>query len=613
MEAVPNGLRSSCWKCLHERLQSMKTLRRILGYSFPYWRLIAVSLVGALGVAGSDSAIAFSVGKVLKKVFSENSHEITISAGPLFGGAFSVSSLSIFRILPIALISLFVFRGICRFIQQYCITVAGQLGVQDIRNEIYLRNMRLSLRFFNNNPTGVLMARVLNDVSVMQNGMSEVLMSVFRDSLTAIGLLGLVVYLDWQLAIITLLVVPLMIFPTRIIGRHIKRLAKMGLERIGDIASILQETFSGIKVIKAFGLEDREIDRFRAANLRFLGFARKTLKYEALHTPIMEVITSFGIAGVIWFGGSHVLSGRMGADSFISFVVAMGMLYTPIKKLLNVYSIVQRSVGAGERVFEIIDEKPDITESPTAIGLERARGEVEFRGVSFSYKDEQVLKNVSLSARKGEVIALVGPSGAGKTTMVSLLPRFYDVDSGEILIDGMDVRSLKTADLLRQIALVDQETILFNETIANNIRYGKTDATDEEVERAARAAYAHDFIMEMPDGYRTNIGDRGVRLSGGQRQRLCIARAILKDAPILILDEATSALDTESEQMVQQAINNLMSNRTTFVIAHRLSTILHADTIVVFEKGEVVERGSHQQLLAIGGLYKRLYDMQFKS
>jgi subfamily B ATP-binding cassette protein MsbA len=590
----------------------MGTLRRILAYSFPYWRLILISIVGALGVAGSDSAIAFSVGKILKKIFTENAHEFSISTGPFFQGAFSISSLSIFRLLPVALILLFVFRGICRFIQQYNITVAGQLAVQDIRNEIYLRNMRLSLRFFNNHPTGVLMAKVLNDVNVMQNGMSEVLMSTFRDSLTAIGLLGLVFYLDWQLAIITLVVVPLMIFPTRIIGRHIKRLAKLGLERIGDIASILQETFSGIKVIKAFGLEDREVDRFRAANLRFLAFARKTLKYEALHTPIMEVITSFGIAGVIWFGGSHVLSGRMGADSFISFVVAMGMLYTPIKKLLNVYSVVQRSVGAGERVFEIIDEKPDITELPDALTLERARGDVEFRGVSFSYKDEPVLRDVNLSARKGEVIALVGPSGAGKTTMVSLLPRFYDVDSGAILIDGLDIRSLKIADLLRQIALVDQETILFNETIANNIRYGKTDATDEEVERAARAAYAHDFIMEMPAGYRTNIGDRGVRLSGGQRQRLCIARAILKDAPILILDEATSALDTESEQMVQEAIDNLMSNRTTFVIAHRLSTILHADTIVVFDKGEVVERGSHQQLLEAGGLYKRLYDMQFK-
>jgi len=302
----------------------------------------------------------------------------------------------------------------------------------------------------------------------------------------------------------------------------------------------------------------------------------------------------------------------MSADAFISFVVAMGMLYTPVKKLLNVYSLLQRSLGAAERVFEIIDEKPEITDRPDALSLERARGEVEFRDVTFSYNNEPVLLNVSLSARKGEVVALVGTSGAGKTTLVSLIPRFYDVENGSILIDGIDIRDVKLFDLLQQIALVDQETILFNETIANNIRYGKTDATDEEVERAARAAYAHDFISEMPEGYQTNIGDRGVRISGGQKQRLCIARAILKNAPILILDEATSALDTESEQMVQQAINNLMSNRTTFVIAHRLSTILHADTIIVMDKGVVVERGSHRQLLEANGLYKKLYTMQFQ-
>jgi subfamily B ATP-binding cassette protein MsbA len=590
----------------------MGTFRRLIGYTLPYKKLIGISLVGAVGVAASDSAIAFSVGKVLKKVFSEDSHAISINLGPFLNTAFAVDSLSIFRLLPFALIALFVFRGACRFVQQFCITYAGQLGVQNIRNEIYLRNMRLSLRFFNNHPTGVLMARVLNDVSMMQNGLSEILMSVFRDSLTALGLLGLVFYLDWKLAIITLVVVPLMIFPTKIIGRHIKRLAKLGLERISDISCILQETFSGIKVIKAFGLEEREVDKFKSANLKFLNFARKTLKYEAMHTPIMEIITSFGIAGVIWFGGSHVLSGEMTADAFISFVVAMGMIYSPIKKLLNVYSIVQRSLGAAERVFDIIDEKPEITDIPDALSLERARGEVEFRDVSFSYNNEPILVQVNLSAKKGEVIALVGPSGAGKTTLVSLLPRFYDVGSGSIRIDGIDIRELKHFDLLQQIALVDQETILFNETIANNIKYGKTDATDEEVERAARAAYAHDFISEMPDVYQTNIGDRGVRLSGGQKQRLCIARAILKNAPILILDEATSALDTESEQMVQQAINNLMSNRTTFVIAHRLSTILHADTIVVLDKGAVVEQGSHHQLIEAGGLYKKLYTMQFQ-
>jgi len=572
----------------------MEIFKRMLGYSKPYWKLIVVSLIAAAGVAATDAAIAFQVGPVLKKVFSDK-------------------DVAIFRLLPFAIVALFVFRGICRFTQQYSISYAGQLGVQDIRNELYRKNMRLSLRFFNSNPTGVLMSRVLNDVNMMQNGLSEVIISVLRDGLTAIALLCVVFYRDWQLASITLLVIPLMIFPTKTIGRHIKRLAKLGMERIGDIANILQETFSGVKVIKAFGLEDREIEKFQQANIRFLSFARKTLKYEALHTPIMEIITSIGIAGVVGIGGSYVLSRQMTAEALMSFVVGMGMLYNPIKKLLNVYAIVQRSIGAAERVFETMDMNRDISDPPDAVSLDRAKGEVAFQDVSFAYNDEQVLKNVNLSARRGEVIALVGPSGAGKTTMVSLIPRFYDVESGSITIDGIDIRALKLADLMRQIALVDQETILFNETIANNIRYGKTEATEEEVERAARAAYAHDFIFEMPEGYETNIGDRGVRLSGGQKQRICIARAILKNAPILILDEATSALDTESEQMVQQAINNLMSNRTTFVIAHRLSTILHADTIAVFDRGEIVERGSHQQLLEAGGVYKRLYDMQFQN
>jgi subfamily B ATP-binding cassette protein MsbA len=380
---------------------------------------------------------------------------------------------------------------------------------------------------------------------------------------------------------------------------------------MGNISSVLQETFSGVKVIKAFGLEEREILKFSSKNLEYYKYVRKSIKFDALSAPLMESISSIGVAIVIWVGGTNVLSGKMTSAEFFSFITAMALFYSPVKRLANSYNTLQRSLGAAERVFEIIDQKPDIVDPPSPVAMKRAEGYVSYKNVSFSYDHEPVLQEVNVEAEKGQIIALVGPSGGGKTTLVSLLTRFYDVSSGAVCIDGIDIRQLTLKDLLQQIALVDQETILFNDTIANNIRYGSSDATDAAVEAAARAAFAHDFILELPEGYLTNIGDRGVRLSGGQRQRLCIARALLKDAPILILDEATSALDTESEQMVQGALNNLMKNRTTLVIAHRLSTVLHADRIVVLEAGRVVESGTHDELLSLNGVYRRLYEIQF--
>jgi len=571
----------------------MKSFRRIVMYSRPYWGRMAVAALFSTGVGLMDGALAWMVEPLLKKIFAEK-------------------DLLIFAMLPFGIILLFLIRGVCRYVNDYLMKTAGQMAVQDVRNEIYTRNMRLSLGFFQRHTTGGLMSRALNDVNMMQSGVGSVITGVFRDGLSAVSLLGVIFYRDWKLAMISFIVIPVIIYPAQKIGKRIKSLAKEGQGKMGNIAGVLQETFSGIKVIKAFGLEDREIEKFRKHNREFYTYQRKSIKYEALSTPLSEMITSFGVAAVVWVGGASVMSGRTTAAEFFSFIAAMVMMYNPIKKLNGDYNVMQRSIGASERVFEIIDADPEIVDAPDAVSISRARGDVEFRDVSFSYEDDDVLKGISLTASKGEVVALVGPSGGGKTTLVSLITRFYDVKSGVILIDGLDIRTLVLSDLLRQIALVDQETILFNDTIANNIRYGRTEATDDDIESAARAAFAHDFIVEMPDGYLTNIADRGVRLSGGQRQRLCIARAILKDAPILILDEATSALDTESEQMVQKALENLMANRTTFVIAHRLSTIFRADKIVAIENGEIQEVGSHSELLVANGLYKRLYDMQFR-
>jgi len=570
----------------------MELFKRVFSYSKVYWRRLVIAALASLGVGAMDGAFAWMVEPLLKKIFAEK-------------------QLTVLTLLPFGILLIFAFRGTCRFLNDYFMKTTGQLAVQKIRNDIYEKSMGLSLGFFNKQSTGVLMSRILNDVNAMQDGVAKIVTGVFCDGISVISLLFVIFYRDWQLALISFLVLPATVYPAQLIGKKIKKLSKIGQEKMGNISSVLQETFSGVKVIKAFGLEEREILKFRSKNNEYYKYVRKSIKFDALSAPLMESISSIGVAIVIWVGGTNVLSGKMTSAEFFSFITAMALFYSPVKRLANSYNTLQRSLGAAERVFEIIDQKPDIVDPPSPVAMSRAEGYVSYRDVSFCYDHEPVLQGVTIEAEKGQIIALVGPSGGGKTTLVSLLTRFYDASAGAVCIDGIDIRQLTLKDLLRQIALVDQETILFNDTIANNIRYGSSNATDAEVEAAARAAFAHEFILELPEGYQTNIGDRGVRLSGGQRQRLCIARALLKDAPILILDEATSALDTESEQMVQGALNNLMKNRTTLVIAHRLSTVLHADRIVVLEAGRVVESGSHSQLLELDGVYRRLYEIQF--
>jgi len=567
-------------------------LKRTLTYFLPYWWLMLLSALCSLVVGAMDGAFAYLVEPVLKKIFAGK-------------------DANIFLLVPIGIIVLFAVRGVCRYVYDASIKLAGQKAIQDIRNDLYHSTIKQDMAFFHRKATGDLMSCMTNDITTMQEGMSQVVTGLFRDLISFAALLGVIFYRNWELAIITFVVIPLTAYPAQLIGKKIKTSARRSLDVMGGIGIILQESFSGIKVIKAFGLEQLADKRFRQKNSEYLHQLKRYIKYSSLATPISEMITSLGIATVVYIGGNQVLSGRMSASEFFSFIAAMIMLYTPLKKLQTSYNIVQRSAGASERVFKLLDEKPTITNTNTSTAINRSNGQVEFRDVSFGYGDDPILKNISINAASNQMIALVGPSGGGKTTFIALLMRLYDVNQGQILLDGKDIRHITLESLNQQFALVDQETTLFNDTIANNIRYGKPGASQEEVEAAAATAFAHDFIVQLPEGYETNIGDRGIRLSGGQRQRICIARALLKNAPILILDEATSALDTESEQMVQKALDNLMANRTTFVIAHRLSTVLHADRILVLEDGRIVESGSHEELLKNSGLYSRLHSLQF--
>ncbi|OGU16735.1 MAG: ABC transporter permease [Geobacteraceae bacterium GWC2_53_11] len=572
----------------------MPVFKRLILYMKPYWWRILLAALASSAYGGLDAAFAYMVEPLLKKIFMSK-------------------DVFIFSFLPLAIILIFVFRAICRYANDYFMNTAAQLAVQDVRNEIFRKNIFLDLSFFYRNQTGSLMSRIVNDVAAMQNGVGGIVSGIFRDAIGFFSLLGVIFYRDWQLALISILVIPLTIYPASILGKKMKRTARKGQEEAGLFASILQETLSGIKVVKAFSLEKSMVEQFKNANLKYYSFNRKMIKYNSLSSPISEVITSLGIAAVIFFGGSKVMANEMSAPEFFSFITAMALLYSPLKKLINSYNGIQQCIGASERVFEIIDAVPEIIDSPNGYKLTQSDNRVELRHVYFKYQDDYILEDVCLVAEKGQMVALVGPSGGGKSTLVSLIARFFDTSEGQVLIGTRDVRDISKESLMEHIALVDQETILFHDTVANNIRYGKPGATDDEIIKAAQAAFAHDFIMEMPNGYQTSIGDRGIRLSGGQRQRICIARAILKNAPILILDEATSALDTESEQMVQKALENLMADRTTFVIAHRLSTVIHADKIVVLEKGKIVESGSHTALLENNELYSRLCSQQFGS
>jgi len=534
---------------------------------------------------------------------------------PVLDEALTGTNQELIYIIPALIIGLYLIKGAAYFGQAYTMGYIGQRVIFDLRNMLYKQLTDQSLAFFAHRKTGELLARLSYDVTLVQSAVSTAVTALMRDAISIVFLLGVIFVQDWLLALIAMLVFPAIIYPIARFGRKMRHATLDGQAAMGDLTSLLEETVGGIRVVKAFGMEEYERGRFRKFTGDFMSHQLKVFKVNALSFPIMELLAGFGIAGVLLYGGLRVSSGETTAGTLVSFLAAVIMLYEPVKRLSRANNDIQQGLAASERIFEVLDEPVDVEDSRQAAEMKPFTQSIHFENLQLTYPgtDKPVLDAVNFTVHAGEVVALVGRSGAGKTSLVNMVPRFIDASAGHILIDGMDVRDLTQQSLRSQIALVTQEIILFNDTVLNNIAYGLGGVDFAQVEAVSRAANAHEFIEKLPDGYNTVVGERGAILSGGQRQRLSLARALLKDAPILILDEATSALDTESERLVQQAIDRLMQGRTVMVIAHRLSTIRHADRIIVLDQGKLVQSGSHNELLAEGGIYAELYHLQFES
>jgi subfamily B ATP-binding cassette protein MsbA len=602
----------------------MKNFLRLLRYGLPYWLewLPGVALLAVVGLLEAMRMALFV--PILGVVLKPNNPS---SALPLFPLApprwqFDVHHFAphwmhnVLTVMAFALVGSTLIKGLCDYLGTYLVNYAGYGLVTDLRNHLYEATIRRSSSFFHRHATGTILSTLINDVDRVQTAVSAVLGEFLQQLFTFLATVALVIFLGGRLSWALLLFVPVVITSSRRIGRSVRTRTRTGQDKLAEIQNILHETVTGNRIVKAFNTEIWEILRFKKAAGRLFRANLRSIRIQSISSPLMDTIGSVAIALLLWIGRNEILRGRMTPEVFITFIIALFKLYDPVRKFASFYNSFQQALGASSTIFGFLDTKDDVKERHHAIALKGFTCAVKFEDVGFSYSTEegehQILHNVDLEVRAGEVLALVGPSGAGKSTLVNLIPRFFDVTSGRILIDGHDIRDLTLASLRRQVAQVTQETILFNDTVRNNIAYGQPDVKAAVVERAARNALAHDFILRMPQGYDTIVGEKGFRLSGGERQRMAIARAILKDAPILILDEATSALDAESESLVQAALANLMQGRTVLVIAHRLSTIRRANRIAVLEDGRITAVGSHEELLISSPTYQRLYQLQFR-
>lgn len=568
---------------------------RILSYIKPYMHRLLFAMVCTIMAAAGNLYIPWIIKDMIDEVLADKNG-------------------TMLNWIAASIIAIFIVRGLFWYGQNYLMSYVGQSVIIDIRAAVFKKLQRLNVSFYDKNKTGTIMSYVTNDVNALQSAMVENTIEMITEGFILIGSVVAMIYLDWRLTLFTVCTFPVVLWFMEFFGKKIRKTGGRIQECTADITSVLQESVASARVIKSFVREDYEVDRFDVENKANFRANMKNAQLMATLTPVVELVAAIGVTMIIWYGGNNVINGTITAGSLVAFLTYAVNISNPIKRLTRVIGNIQKALAAAQRVFMIIDMPEEIAESRDAKQLPEVSGKVEFQNVSFAYNDKgNVITDLSFSVKPGEVIAIVGPSGAGKSTIANLLPRFYDVNKGDIKIDGHSVREVTLDSLREQVGIVPQETMLFNGSVYNNILYGRLDATKEEIEAAAKAANAHDFIMQLTDGYETKLGDRGVNLSGGQRQRIAIARAILKNPRILILDEATSALDTESERVVQEALDRLMVGRTSFVIAHRLSTVKNADKILVLEKGNLVESGTHDELLALDGLYAHLYKIQYRN